>query len=101
VEKARENLKKMQMNVKNDAIQSLMSIIKRMDTDKDSQVEPHEVEEALEAVKKLPGVKVDAVKFRKAFSGSTVKSLMTVIGNINKHDALPEADRIFEFPPVE
>lgn len=96
VEKNRSNLKMMQMNVKNVVVQNLISILERIDTDGDSKVETHEVEEALDQLKKLDGVKVNAQKFRKAFSGMAVKSLLEVVGNITKDD-LPADERIFEF----
>ena len=96
VENNRNNLRMIQMNLKNVVVQNLISILERIDTDGDSQVETHEVEEALDQLKKLEGVKVDAQKFRKAFSGMAVKSLLDVVGNITRDD-LPAEERIFEF----
>jgi phosphomevalonate kinase len=97
VEANRANLKKLQTNVKNVVVQNLISIVERIDTDGDAMIESHEVEEALDQLKKLEGVKVDAKKFRKVFSGMAVKSLSNIIGNINRADVPPE-ERIFEFP---
>ena len=96
VEANRTNLKMMQTNVKNVVVQNLISILERIDTNRDLQIEAHEVEEALHQLRKLHGVKVDAQKFRQAFSGKTTKSLLNVVGNITRQD-LPENERIFEF----
>ena len=97
VEKNRDNLKMMQTNVKNVVVQNLISILERIDSDRDSQIEPHEVEEALDQLKKLDGVEVNAQRFRLVFSGMAVQSLMNVVGNIQRDDIPPE-ERIFEFP---
>lgn len=96
VERNRDNLKMMKMNVKNVVVQNLISILERIDTDGDSKIETHEVEEALDQLKKMEGVKIDAQKFRKAFSGMAVHSLLEVVRNIRSDDIAAE-DRIFDF----
>ena len=97
VEKNRQNLKLMQTNVKDVVTQNLLSILERIDADRDNEIEAHEVEEALEQLKKLDGVKVDAVKFRKKFRGMPSTSLYQVLENIVRDD-VPADERIFSFP---
>ncbi|CAB9500431.1 expressed unknown protein [Seminavis robusta] len=100
VAKSRNNLNHMQLNVKNVVINNLMNIMERIDTDGDDTAQAHEVEETLDAIKKLHGVKVNDGNFRKAFSGKTVKSIMNVVSNIKKIGDIPPEDRIFEFPDM-
>lgn len=97
VEANRKNLKMLQTNVKDVVVQNLMSILERIDSDRDSQIEAHEVEEALDQLKKLDGVTVDATRFRKAFSGLPSTSLLHVMQNILRED-LPAEEKIFTFP---
>jgi len=96
VEENRNILKSMKTNLKSSVLQNLLSVIMSSDADKDMMVDESEVEVLITRIQNIGGVEVHDDRFRAAFSGQSVSSLMTVIQNLLRDDVPPE-ERIFEF----
>jgi len=95
VEENRNILKNMKTNLKSSVLQNLLSVIMSSDADKDMVVDHEEVEVLITRIQNIGGVEVHDDRFRAAFAGRSVSSLMTVIQNLLRDDIPPE-ERIFE-----
>jgi hypothetical protein len=65
------------------------------DVDHDNVVDHEEVDTLIRRIQNISGVEVHDDRFRQAFAGSTVSSLMNVVSNLLRDD-VPEDERIFE-----
>jgi hypothetical protein len=95
VQETKENLKRMQVNVKGDILRNLLSIFKKIDTDGDQSVSDAEVDACIKRMKNVPGVQVHEEQFRKEFQGGkSTRAVMGIVKNLLKDD-LPDQERIF------
>jgi regulator of replication initiation timing len=92
----REILKSMKTNLKSSVLQNLLSVIMSTDTDKDMVVDATEIDNLIRRIENIGGVEVHDDRFRAAFSGKSVSSIMGVIQNLLRDD-LPPEEKIFEF----
>eukprot|EP00542_Grammatophora_oceanica_P011967 CAMPEP_0194027868 /NCGR_PEP_ID=MMETSP0009_2-20130614/1908_1 /TAXON_ID=210454 /ORGANISM="Grammatophora oceanica, Strain CCMP 410" /LENGTH=248 /DNA_ID=CAMNT_0038667053 /DNA_START=129 /DNA_END=875 /DNA_ORIENTATION=+ len=95
VEKNKSILKTMQANLKGTVLQNLLSIVMSSDADKDNIVDAEEVDTMIRRIEGISGVEVHDDRFRKAFSGNSVGSLMNVVSNLLRDD-VPAEEKIFE-----
>ena len=102
VQKNKDILKQMKGNVKSTIVNNLMSVVLASDTDKDFVVDDDEVDKLIHRLQQIGGIEVHDDRFRKAFEGGSVGSLMDVVSNLLKDDVPPE-ERIFDFttPPQD
>lgn len=96
VEENRNILKSMKTNLKSSVLQNLLSVIMSSDADKNMIVDDEEVEVLIRRIESIGGVEVHDDRFRAAFSGKSVSSLMSVIQNLLRDD-IPAEEKIFEF----
>lgn len=64
------------------------------DQDKDMLVDQEEVDTLIKRIEGIGGVTIKEDKFRAAFAGNSVSSLMNIVSNLLRDDVKPE-DQIF------
>jgi len=94
VEKNKEILKNMKANLKGTVMQNLLSVVMASDKDKDMVVDKEEIDTLMKRIEGIGGVQVREDKFRAAFAGNSVSSLMNIVSNLLRDDVKPE-DQIF------
>jgi TATA-binding protein-associated factor Taf7 len=75
-------------------MQNLLSVVLSSDKDKDMIVDNDELDTLIERIEGLGGVQVRVEKFRAAFAGNSIDSLMNVVSNLLSDDVKAE-DQIF------
>jgi prefoldin subunit 5 len=95
VQQNRDILKSMKTNLKASVLQNLLSVIMSSDVDKDMVVDEEEIVTLIRRIENIGGVEIHEDRFRAAFSGKTLSSLMGVIQNLLRDD-LPPEEKIFE-----
>jgi hypothetical protein len=65
------------------------------DADKDMVVDDGEIDTLIRRIENIGGVQVHEDRFRAAFSGKSVSSIMGIIQNLLRDD-LPSEEKIFE-----
>jgi hypothetical protein len=83
-----------QANLKGTVMQNLLSVVMASDQDKDMLVDQEEVDTLIKRIEGIGGVTVKEDKFRAAFAGNSVSSLMNIVSNLLRDDVKPE-DQIF------
>lgn len=94
VEMARENLSKMQDNLKGKLVNNIMDVVWGSDTNMDYIIDEDEYEELLRRIGKTPGVEVNGDKLREAIVGKEMRAIQDVLNNLLSED-VPEEERIF------
>jgi hypothetical protein len=94
VEEYKDNLRRMQSNVKGSILRNLLSLFQRMDTDGDAQVSDAEINDCILRMKNVPNVTVREDKFKESFQGVSTRAVMGLVKNLLKDD-LPEEEQIF------
>jgi hypothetical protein len=75
-------------------MQNLLSVVMASDADKDMVVDKEEIDTLISRIEGIGGVEVKKDKFRAAFAGNSVSSLMNIVSNLLRDDVKPE-DQIF------
>jgi hypothetical protein len=75
-------------------MQNLLSVVMASDQDKDMLVDQEEVDTLIKRIEGIGGVTIKEDKFRAAFAGNSVSSLMNIVSNLLRDDVKPE-DQIF------
>jgi hypothetical protein len=75
-------------------MQNLLSVVMASDKDKDMVVDKEEIDTLMKRIEGIGGVQVREDKFRAAFAGNSVSSLMNIVSNLLRDDVKPE-DQIF------
>jgi hypothetical protein len=83
-----------QANLKGTVMQNLLAVVMASDHDKDMVVDQEEIETLIKRIEGIGGVTVKEDKFRAAFAGNSVSSLMNIVSNLLRDDVKPE-DQIF------
>ena len=96
VEENRNILKSMKTNLKSSVLQNLLSVVMASDANKDMIVDDAEVDILITRIQNIGGVEVHGDRFRAAFAGKSVSSMMQIVQNLLSDDIPPE-EKIFEF----
>merc|ERR1711862_480392 len=99
VEDSRAILNQMEKNLKANVLQNLFSVVMQCDADGDLNIDDDEIEDIIEKMSKLKGVKVNSNLFRHAIisQGRSIDSVMAIVRNLIEegNDGRPEEEQIF------
>merc|ERR1711982_321455 len=98
VEESRAILNQMEKNLKANVLQNLFSVVMQCDADGDLNIDDDEIEDIIEKMSKLKGVKVNSNLFRHAIisQGRSIDSVMAIVNLIEEgNDGRPEEEQIF------
>jgi len=100
VEESRAILTQMEKNLKANVLQNLFSVVMQCDQDGDLTIDDNEIEDIVEKMDKLKGVKVNKDLFRHAIisQGRSIDSVMSIVRDLieeGNDDSKPDEEKIF------